>query len=394
MHTPPSSAEQTRLSGGLIFLFALGCGMAVANLYYVQPLLRVLGGEFGIGEARAGTLVTVTQLGYALGLLSIVPLLDLVENRRLILTLFGLAMVALAACAMARSLPQFMAASFGIGVTSVVAQTLVPFAASLAPPEIRGRVVGQVMSGLLNGILLARAFAGFVSGVFSWRAVYGLSAGFVFILLVVLYRKLPVRQPSAQESYVPLVKSLARIYASEPILRRRGIYTACMFGSFTAFWTSVTFLLSAPPFRFSQTQIGLFALAGAAGAAFAPVAGWLADRGWARAATGAAFVLALAAIALTVFQDRLWTLVAGAIFLDLAVNTMVVLGQQAIYQLNPAQRGRINTLYIATFFSGGVFASALSGWAYATGGWIAVTLLCAVFPLAALLFWLGERPWR
>ncbi len=383
-------ASQTRLSGGLIFLFALGCGMAVANLYFVQPLLGVLGSEFGIGEGRAGTMVTVTQLGYALGLLSIVPLLDLIENRGLIMTLFGAAAVALAAAAMARTLRQFMAASFVIGVSSVVAQTLVPFAASLAPPEIRGRVVGQVMSGLLNGILLARAFAGFVSGVLSWRAVYALSAGFLLVFIVVLSRKLPARQPVAPERYGQLLKSLAHIYAAEPILRRRGIYSACMFGSFTAFWTSVTFLLSAPPFRFSQTQIGLFALAGAAGAAFAPVAGWLADRGWARRATVSAFVLAFAAIALTLLQHRLWALVTGAIFLDLAVNTTVVLGQQAIYQLNPAQRGRINTLYIATFFSGGVCASALSGWAFATGGWLWVGLLCSALPIAALIYWLSE----
>jgi predicted MFS family arabinose efflux permease len=380
-----------RMSGALIFVFALGCGVAVANIYYVQPLLRVLGAEFHIGEGRAGMMVTVTQFGYACGLILLVPLLDLIENRKLIGMLFAGSLVGLIGAALSGSLRQFLAASLVIGMTSVVAQTLVPFAAHLAPPEIRGRIVGQVMTGLFNGIILARAFAGLISGAFGWRAVYWISAGMLVILIGILSRALPIRRPQTNERYGQLVRSLARIYRTEPVLRRRGIYTSCMFAAFTAFWTSITFLLSGPHFRLSQTQIGLFALAGALGAAFAPVAGWMADRGLARTATVCSFTLAVLSLGLTLLlQDHLWALVVGAILLDLAVNTTLVLGQQAIYQLNPEQRGRINTLYIATFFAGGVTASGLSGFAYAAGGWRGVVLLASAFPIAAFLFWLTE----
>jgi predicted MFS family arabinose efflux permease len=378
------------MSGGLIMAFAVAVGLAVANLYYVQPLLHVLGEEFGVGEGRAGTMVTITQLGYAFGLLLLVPLLDLIENRRLVTLLFAASIAGLIGAASARTLTQFMAASFLIGMTSVVAQTLVPFAAHLAPVEVRGKTVGQVMTGLFNGILLARAFAGLISGALRWRAVYWISAGLLLALISVLNRVLPVRKPEHTESYIGLVTSLARIYRNEPVLRRRGFYTACMFGSFTAFWTSVTFLLSGR-FHLSQTQIGLFALAGAAGAVFAPVAGWLADRGLARWATGCAFVLAFLSLSLLLFENYLSALIAGAIMLDLSVNTILVLGQQAIYLLNPRERGRINTLYIATFFCGGVISSSLSGYAYSSRGWPGVILLASIFPTAAFLFWLTEK---
>ncbi len=397
MSTTPTLKTESHtlphMSGALIFVFALGCGVAVANLYYVQPLLRVLGADFGVGEGRAGMMVTLTQLGYAFGLILLVPLLDLIENRKLIAMLLSGCVVGLLSAAVSRSLRQFLLASVVIGMTSVVAQTIVPFAAHLAPPEIRGRIVGQVMTGLFNGILFARAFAGFISGALGWRAVYGISAVMLVVLIVILSKALPVRHPQGTESYSQLVRSLARIYRTEPVLRRRGFYIACMFAAFTAFWTSITFLLSGPHFRFSQTQIGLFALAGALGAVFAPVAGWMADRGLARMATLCAFILAVSSLLFTlIFQEHLWALVTGAILLDLAVNTTLVLGQQAIYQLNPEQRGRINTLYIATFFAGGVTASSLSGFAYASGGWKGVVFLACVFPTMAFLYWLTEKP--
>jgi predicted MFS family arabinose efflux permease len=379
------------LTGGTIAIFAVACGLAVANLYYAQPLLETLGRTFGVDEAAAGLIVTVTQLGYAGGLVLIAPLGDLLENRRLIVGVMLGTVAALAAAASATTFAAFLAASLAIGVTSVVAQILVPLAAHLAPAEIRGRVVGQVMSGLLMGILLARAAAGVISGAAGWRAVYVISAGAMLLLIAVLLRALPRRRPAVVLGYGALLGSLIRILAQQPVLRRRAAYQSAMFGAFSAFWTSVTFLLAGPEYHLSQTQIGLFALAGAAGALFAPVAGRLGDGGHERIATGAAFLIAACAFALTLLQSQLWALLAGAIFLDLAVQTTLVLGQRAIYALDPAARSRLNTLYIATFFCGGAAGSALSGMAYARVGWLGVALFGVALPIAGFVFWLTER---
>lgn len=378
------------MSAGLIAVFAVATGLAVGNIYYAQPLLDTIGRTFGVNEAASGLIVTVTQLGYAAGLLLLVPLGDLFENRRLVATILCATILSLLGAAFTTSFSEFLAASLAIGITSVVAQILVPFAAHLAPPETRGRVVGQVMSGLITGILLARAVAGIVSGAVGWRAVYLLSAVLLAIMIVVLYRVLPMRKPSYAQGYGSLIASLGRIFLKEPVLRRRAAYQAAMFGTFSAFWTCITFLLSGPHFHLSQTWIGVFALAGAAGALIAPVAGRLGDHGHGRVATGAAFVVAAGGFLLTLDQRQLWALVLGAILIDLAVQTTLVLGQQAIYALNPAERSRLNTLYVATLFIGGAFGSAFSGIVYAHGGWAGVAILGAAMPAAALLLWLTE----
>jgi hypothetical protein len=211
------------MSGAMIAVFAVACGLAVGNLYYAQPLLHTIGRTFGVSEAGASLTVTVTQLGYAAGLVLIAPLGDLLENRRLIAVVSCGTVLALVAAAVAPSFGAFIAASLGIGVTSVAAQILVPFAAHLAPAERRGRVVGQVMSGLLMGILLARAAAGVISGALGWRAVYFISAALLALTILVLLRTLPRRQPEFAHGYRGLVGSLGRIFREQPILRRRGV---------------------------------------------------------------------------------------------------------------------------------------------------------------------------
>jgi predicted MFS family arabinose efflux permease len=385
------SAAGTPISGAMIGVFALACGLAVANLYYAQPLLETIGRTYSVDEAAAGLIVTTTQLGYAAGLVLVAPLGDVLENRRLIATVLLGTVAALLCAAAAPTFATFLIASLAIGMTSVVAQILVPFAAHLAPAERRGRVVGQVMSGLLLGILLARAAAGIISGAIGWRSVYVISAVLLALLIAVLLRVLPRRQPDFTGSYRALLASLGRIYLNQPILRRRAAYQSAMFGSFSAFWTSITFLLAGPHFNFSQTIIGIFALAGALGALFAPIAGRLGDSGHERVVTGAAFVVAAAGFGLTLLQSQVWALVCGAILLDLAVQTTLVLGQRAIYALNPAERSRLNTLYIATFFCGGAAGSAVSGLVYARAGWTGVVVLGAALPLAALGLWLTDR---
>ena len=379
------------LPRGLVATFAVACGLTVGNIYYAQPLLATLADAFGTSEAAAGFIVTITQIGYAVGLLILVPLGDLVENRRLVVTLSVGTVLALLIASAAPSLAVFFVASLGIGVTSVVAQVLVPFAANLAPPEMRGRIVGQVMSGLLLGILLARAMAGILAGVLGWRAVYLISAVLLVAMIFILRRILPIRRPTFAKGYCALVTSLVKIYRKEPLLRRRAAYQAAMFGSFSAFWTSVTFLLSGPQFHLSQAGIGVFSLVGAMGALVAPVAGQLGDAGYERPVTGMAFLVATAGFVLTLGRANLWMLAAGAILIDLAAQTTLVLGQQVIYGLNPAERSRLNTLYIATFFVGGAMCSAVAGIAYARAGWPAVVAFGAVLPIAAFVFWLGDR---
>jgi predicted MFS family arabinose efflux permease len=388
-----AASERRSMSAGTIAVFAVACGLAVGNLYYSQPLLEQLGRAFHVDAAAASLIVTITQVGYAAGLLFIAPLGDLLENRRLIATVMSGTVVALVAAGCATSFAAFLAASLAIGVTSVAAQILVPFAAHLAPPERAGRVVGQIMSGLLTGLLLARAAAGAISGAIGWRGVYFISAVLSTLIIGVLLRTLPRRQPSFALGYRALLGSMRRIFASEPILRRRAAYQSAMFAAFSAFWTSITFLLAGPLYHLSVTAIGEFALAGAAGALIAPIAGRIGDGGNQRVFTGGAFLLAAAAFALTLLETRMWALVCGAIFLDMAVQTTLVLGQRAIYALDPAARSRLNTLYIATFFCGGAVGSAVSGIVYARAGWIGVAIFGAALPLGAFVFWLSEpRP--
>ena len=370
--------------------FAVGCGLAVGNIYYAQPLTRVIGHDFHLNDAQSGAIVTLTQLGYASGLILLAPLGDLLENRRVITVVFSGAVLSALALVLVTSYPAFLAACFALGFTSVVAQMLVPFAAHLAPPEKRGQMVGQVMSGLLLGILLARAFAGIVSGAFGWRTVYIASAALVAAMIVILRVRLPERRPALAHTYGALIGSLARVFYTQPVLRRRGIYQACLMAAFSVFWTSITFLLSGPQWRFSQTQIGLFALAGAAGALFTSIAGRWADRGHGRRITCAALLLAVCALSLTLLQNHLWALVAGAILLDLAVNSNLVTGQQAIYALSASERSRINTIFIAMFMGGAALGSALAGVAYSRGGWPAVVMTGIALPVTAFLYWLTE----
>ena len=264
-------------------MLAVACGLTVANLYYAQPLLDLISRSLHVGEGTATLVVTLTQVGYAIGLIFVLPAGDLIENRTLVTrTLIGTA-IALLLAGLAPDFGVFIAASVLVGLTSVVAQILVPFAAHLAPPEQRGRFVGQVMSGLLLGILLARTVASLIAGAAGWRAIYLISAGLMVALAVVLRRVLPLRAPSHTAGYRTLLVSVAGLARDEPVLRRLAVSHACMFGAFTAYWTAIAYELI-NEHGLTQTEVGFFALVGAAGAAAAPVAGRLADRGLGRVA--------------------------------------------------------------------------------------------------------------
>lgn len=398
--TISTATEQTAMprtiSPWMTFLFAAACGLVAANLYYGQPLAGPISAALGFTPAATGLIVTLTQIGYGLGLLLIVPLGDLLENRRLVLTLIIISAVALVGGALSSTPTAFLAASLCIGLASVAVQVLVPFAAHMAPDAIRGQVVGNVMSGLLCGIMLARPFASFLAEASSWHTVYLASAAIMIALAVILRASLPVRVPHTRLRYGQLLASMGHLALHTPVLQRRALYQACMFGAFSLFWTTTPLLLAGPAFGLSQNGIALFALAGAAGAIASPIAGRLADRGHTKRATTLAMGLGIVAFLISHFaQDgsmlALGLLTLSAILLDFGVTTSMVCGQRSIYALSAEHRSRLNGLYMATFFAGGAFASAIGGWAYATGGWNLTAWIGLCFPLVALLYFATER---
>jgi len=393
MNTPKRNAPD--ISPGMVRLLATSAGLIVANLYYAQTLVGPISAATGLSPEAAGLIVTLTQVGYALGLLFIVPLGDLLENRKLVFSALLATAAALAMAAISSSAWLFLAASLGIGLGSVAAQILVPFAAHLSREETRGQAVGKVVSGLLLGIMLARPAASMIAGHGGWHLVFGVAAVAIFVLAFVLRSKLPQRVPVHQLSYGQLIASLWQLLAHTPVLRRRAAYHAGLFGSFSLFWTVTPLMLEGPQFHLSQTGIAVFALVGMAGAVASPVAGRLADAGHTLPATAAALVLGIVGFALPLYQPGSRVLAIGilalaSIILDMAVAANLVLGQRAIFSLGAEVRSRLNGIYFALFFAGGALGSAAGAWVFAHHGWRAALLTGMAFPAAALLVWLGE----
>ncbi len=375
----------------LVLTLAASCGLTVANLYYAQPLLASVARSLHVSTSTAGWLVTVTQAGYVVGMLLLVPLADRADRRRLVFALLAAAAAALLLAGLAPTFPLLLAGALGSGVASVVAQILLPFAADLAPEETRGHVVGQVVSGLLTGVLLSRTLASLLADVTSWRVVYLVSAGLMAALALVLRRALPARRPAVRLGYGQLLRSTAGLVRQHPALRRRALYQAAMFGAFSAFWTTIAFVLTGPPFRYSQLGVGLFALVGAGGALIAPVAGRMSDRGLSRPMSGVAFVIAALAFLLAgLGRGNVVLLAVAGVLLDMAVQSSFIFGQHTIYRLDVDARARLNSAYIATFFLGGAIGSQAGAIAYHADGWTALTALGAALPVLALLGWVFE----
>lgn len=389
-HTPPL------LSRGLTILLGFATGVLVANLYYAQPLTAQIAASLGLEPAIAGLVVTLTQVGYGLGVLFLVPLADLVENRKLILSLIALSILALIGVAVATEVTAYFSAAFVLGVGVSAVQIIVPYAAHLAPPEKRGQVVGSLMSGLMMGIMLSRPISGILSDVVSWHAVFYLSAGFMTVMAIVLFYFLPKREPgNARIHYLSLLRSMGRLWMEYPILRRRSIYQAFMFAAFCLFWTATPLLLAGPEFHLSQTGIAIFALVGVGGAILAPIAGRMADKGWVKAASAGAMIAAIVSFAITHLAPLGSTLSLGlltlaAILLDGGVSANLVVGQREIFSLPGEFRGRINSVFIATIFVGGAFGSFIGAWAFAHGAWNLTSWVGLALPLASLLFFATE----
>jgi predicted MFS family arabinose efflux permease len=389
-------AASSAITRPLTLLLAVGCGMIVANIYYIQPLAGLVAGEVGLSQAATGLLVTFTQIGYGLGLIFVVPLGDIVTGRRLIVTILCLLTLTLLAFANAFSSGLVLAASLLVGVTSVVAQVIVPFAGNLAPDVSRGRVVGNVMSGLLFGIMLARPASSLLAHWFGWRAIFILSAAAMALLALVMRVQLPERKPSSALSYAAILRSMPGYVINYPLLRRRAFYHAALFGAFSLFWTAVPLLLVREPFNLDQRGIALFSLAGAAGALVAPLAGRAADRGWTRPLTGLAISLVAFSFLVCLWGAHLQSVIVlawAAILLDMGVSMNLISSQRAIFALGAETRSRFNGLFMAFFFGGGAVGSALAGLTFAKGGWPLTCWTGVGFGVAALVYYATEF-WR
>jgi predicted MFS family arabinose efflux permease len=388
-----------QLSPGLVRLMAVTCAVTVANLYYAQPLLHSIAGALHASQGSASLLVTAGQLGYAAGLLLIVPAGDITRRRPLLTGLLAVCAVTLAGCALAPGLAVLDVAAALAGVTSVVVQMLVPYAATLASDAERGKVIGTLMGGLLIGVLLSRTFAGVVAGLAGWRAVYAAAAVAMAVTAAALRRALPDHGPQLRISYAAQMRGVLDVARAEPALRWRSLIAACGFGSFGCFWTTVTFLLAGPQYGFSQLEIGLFALVGAAGAAMSMAGGRVLDArpGLRWPATGALLaLLALSYVLIGLGGARLGALslvllVVGVLVMDACVQGAHVTNQAVIYDLLPQARSRLTTVYITTMFAGGAAGSAAGAQAYEHWGWAGATLTAAAFPLLGLLCWLATR---
>ncbi len=389
------TSQEPDISSGMVLLLAIAAGAIVANLYYAQTLVGPISASTGLSATAAGLVVTLSQIGYALGLLFIVPLGDVLENRRLVVTGLLVTAVALVVAAFSTSAWMYLGAALAIGLGSVSAQIVVPFAAHLSKEATRGQTVGKVVSGLLLGIMLSRPVASLIADHSNWHVVFGAAAVAMVVLAAVLRTRLPQRVPSHPQPYGKLIASLWTLFAATPVLRRRSAYHAGLFGCFSLFWTVTPLVLSGPEFHLSLTGIAIFALVGMAGAVASPVAGRLADNGHTLPATALALALGMAGFALPLLVPgsrnvALAVLVIASIILDMGVAANLVLGQRAIFSLGAEIRSRLNGLYFALFFGGGAAGSALGGWVYASYGWHAALLTGMAFPGLALVYWVVE----
>lgn len=373
-------------------IFAFACGLLAANLYYAQPLISLIGGDIGVPESTLGFIVTLTQIGYCLGLLFVVPLADRFENRRMVAIMVAGSAIAMAVAGMAAHAGLFFAAVIVAGVCSVGAQVLVPLAAALSPAEKQGRVIGTIMAGLLAGIMLARPLASALAEFFGWRAAFLVPAILLAALVAVLWFAVPERRSSAKTSLPDIVRSMREIVTEEPMLRRRAFYQACMFCSFNVFWTASPLLLLRE-FGFSHGDIALFALAGAGGALAAPIAGQLADRGLTRVASAAAMLTVAVSFALgwpAAAAGSTIALVILAVTLDAGTQTNQVLGQNVVYSLRPEARARINAIYMTLMFIGGAIGSAMAPWIYFHAGWEGCVIAGSLVALAGFAVFMTE----
>ncbi|MFF2811522.1 MFS transporter [Streptomyces sp. NPDC058000] len=390
-----ADARASRLSRGTLLLMSVAAGLSVAGNYFAQPLLDVIGHDLRLSAGTTALVVTVAQTGYGLGLLLLVPLGDLLERRRLAVVLCALTAAFLTVTASAPNAALLLTGTALTGLTSVAAQVVMPFAATLSAPAERGRTIGTVMTGLLLGILLARTAAGLLAELGGWRTVYWVNAVLMLLMAVLLRLRLPALRTTAGLRYPALLRSTVALFAQEPVLRWRAALGALTFAGFSVLWTAMVFLLSGPAYGWQESTIGLLGLVGAAGSLAASTAGRLADRGLAHRVTGVSAFLLLGSWGLLAAGGAggAWSLAAllvGVIVLDLAVHAVHVSNQNLVYGLRPEARNRLNSAYMTSYFVGGAVGSALTSMVWGLGGWVAVCTLGAGMAVAVVGVWVAE----
>lgn len=385
-------SDRTGMTPARTLLFAVAGGAAVGNLYWAQPLLDEIASSLGTSAAVAGLLVTLTQVGYALGILLVVPLGDVLDRRRLIPGVLVASAVALLFAAVAPSFAVLLVALALVGLTTVAGQLLIPLAGDLADPASRGRVVGTIASGVLTGILVSRTVSGLVADAFGWRTIYVVAAVAALVFAVLLRRAIPELERRDRVRYPALIGSVFRAVAAHRAVRVTLVISSAVFAVFTMFWTALTFLLSAEPFGYSTSAIGLVGLAGLAGAVAAQRVGRLHDRGVSVPVTGAAIALVLVSLVVAGLGSRSMVVVLVAVvLLDVGVQATNVLNQTRLFAIDPAARSRLNTAFVTGNFIGGAIGSALASVLWNVGGWTAVTVGGAVLVGFALTVWAAHR---
>ena len=376
------------LSPALILLMSVATGLAVASNYYAQPLLDTIARAFNLSASSAGFIVTAAQLGYAAGLLFLVPLGDMFVRRMLIVSMTLLAAGGMLITASSQSLTMMIVGTALTGLFSVVAQILVPLAATLASPDKRGKVVGTIMSGLLLGILLARTVAGLLASLGGWRTVYWVASVLMVVMALALWRGLPKVKQENHLNYPQLLASVFSLFTQDKLLRTRALLGCLTFANFSILWTSMAFLLAAPPFNYSEGVIGLFGLAGAAGALGARPAGGLADKGKSHLTTTAGLVLLLLSWAAIWYGHvSVLALIVGILVLDLTVQGVHITNQTVIYRVKPEARNRLTAGYMTSYFIGGAAGSLISASAWQHAGWSGVCGIGAIVAALNLLVW-------
>ncbi|MDX6020907.1 MFS transporter [Scandinavium sp. V105_16] len=376
------------LTPALIALMSVATGLAVASNYYAQPLLDTIARAFSLSAGQAGFIVTAAQLGYAAGLLFLVPLGDMFERRTLIVTMTLLAAGGMLITATSQSLALMILGTALTGLFSVVAQILVPLAATLASPDKRGKVVGTIMSGLLLGILLARTVAGLLASLGGWRTVYWVASALMVLMALALWRGLPKVKQETHLNYPQLLRSVFSLFAHDKLLRTRALLGCLTFANFSILWTSMAFLLAGAPFHFSEGVIGLFGLAGAAGALGARPAGGLADKGKSHLTTTSGLVLLLLSwLAIWFGHSSVLALIVGILVLDLTVQGVHITNQTVIYRVQPEARNRLTAGYMTSYFIGGAAGSLISASAWQHWGWAGVCLAGVTMAALNLLVW-------
>lgn len=377
-----------------LWTMTIATGICVGTIYYCQPLLYQIQSSFGASADQIGLIPTLTQFGYAIGMLFLIPLGDQIERRRLIFVSTIISALSLLGMAFAQNITVAIVMSFAIGVATMTPQFIIPFAAHLASPEKRGQVVGMVMSGLLLGILLARTIAGFVGEAFGWRMMFTSAAVVIFILAFILRAILPISEPTFKGSYLRLLRSVIDLIKTQPTLRESMILGSMLFGAFSGFWATLIYLMESPAFHLGPRTVGLFGILGAAGALTAPLVGRIADKKSPRTTIGLG--IALCAVAYGVFW--LWGgfsligLGVGVLLIDVGLQSAHVSNQSRVFSLIPEARSRLNTAYMFAYFLGGAAGSWAASFAWGLSQWSGVCASGLIFiAISALCYFITKR---